>query len=210
MCRICIIRSIWHPAVILMFLCQKIECCMYKNIPAVQDSLTHTRSNTQTYHFKTIWLFVCMLYFYFKSALCSFFFFFFFLSQSVQNSSNQSKPLPSTIHHDQTTALFQPCITQKVKNAFRSPQNILFHTRSNHVPTLWIEIWKQFCSRKWKQHKISWFYQIVLLWLYPDLLPEHVSLAAKHQLNDQDMKCKCKIRWQMGRNTNGQTFPINY
>lgn len=96
---------------------------MYKNKPT-----THTHA----YHFfKTIWLSVCMLYFQVKSVL-GFFLFCFALFLEVQNSPNQSKPLPSPIYHDKTTARFQPCITQKVekwsKSTFLPPLSIPFHT----------------------------------------------------------------------------------
>ena len=65
---------------------------------------------------------------------CSGFVFFvcFALFLEVQNSHNQSKPLPSPIYHGKTTARFQPCITQKVekwsKSTFLPPLSIPFHT----------------------------------------------------------------------------------
>lgn len=99
-------------------------------------------THIQTYHFQTIWLFVSLFYFSFKSAI----FFPLFLSLSllgsVQNRSNQSKPKPSTHLSRPKPLFFRPFSSPShtkgervVERTFLLPLNVSFHT--THQVKLW-------------------------------------------------------------------------
>lgn len=147
---------------------------MYKSIRA-------TYTHNQTHHFKTIWLFVCMLYYHFKRALWAFSFLFFIavfleVSRVAPIRANHCHLTSITTKPQSYSSHFRACITHKkrwkaVKVLFLCPRIPFSHHTPGQIMSLLFERKSEsnlfpgnVCA---KCHDFTWLYFVIVHWPAP-------------------------------------------